>query len=142
MKSKIVTTLALSLLMSAPAFAGKGKDCSKESNYPEVSRSEVEKLVETKSATIIDVNSKDSFSKEHVPGAIHYGSHTKDFAQQLPADHDAKIVAYCGGVKCSAWKTAAEQACKLGYTNVQHFKGGLQEWTSKHGDKTSDASGA
>jgi rhodanese-related sulfurtransferase len=38
------------------------------------------------------------------------------------------IVAYCGGPACTAWKKAAQDACKLGYTNIKHFKEGISGW--------------
>jgi rhodanese-related sulfurtransferase len=139
--------LVLCLLTAVPAFAINGSkyakkmkskaatqttkmDCSNDSSYPEVTRAEVAKAAETKSATIIDVNSEESFAKEHVPGAFHFASHESEFAKMLPANKNAEIIAYCGGVKCSAWKMAAKEACKLGYTNIKHFKGGIQEWTA------------
>src|SRR5512140_1570339 len=41
---------------------------------------------------------------------------------------DARIVTYCGGPKCPQSAMAAEKLGKLGFTNVQAFEGGLEEW--------------
>ena len=55
---------------------------------------------------------------------------TADLAKVLPADKKALIVAYCANPHCGAYARAAEAAAKLGYTNVQHFKPGIQGWVS------------
>jgi len=107
-------------------------DCSKDSHYPLISKSELKSAVEKKSAVIVDVNSEESFKKAHVPGAIHFGSHSKGFAKLLPQDKDALLVAYCGGPMCEAWKKAAEEACNLGYKNIRHFKEGIKGWVAKN----------
>jgi len=106
------------------------KDCKNSELYPDVSLSDLKNLVAQKKATIIDVNSSESFQKNHIPGAIHYSSNQSHFEKMLPEKKDTLIIAYCGGPSCTAWKKAAEQACQLGYTQVKHFKGGLKEWTS------------
>jgi rhodanese-related sulfurtransferase len=130
--NKTICSLAMLLtsLVAVSAFAA-GTDCKSETNYPLITKSELSTLVQSKGVFVIDVNSKESFDKAHVPGAIHFESHEKDFATVLPQDKNAEIVAYCGGPQCTAWKKAAEQACKMGYTNIHHFKGGISGWTAK-----------
>jgi rhodanese-related sulfurtransferase len=49
-------------------------------------------------------------------------------ASLLPQDKGALIVAYCGGPKCGAYKSAAAAAKKLGYTNVKHLSAGISGW--------------
>jgi rhodanese-related sulfurtransferase len=126
MKKTIIGMLLVLGLSGAAASAG---ECDDESRYPNVEREELAGLVERKEAFIIDVNSKDSFAKARVPGAIHYGTAGKNFAKMLPEKKDTLIVAYCGGPSCTAWKKAAKEACGLGYTNIKHFKGGIKGWT-------------
>jgi rhodanese-related sulfurtransferase len=121
--------LAVAFFTAFSAFAANtNSTCANEEHYPLVSKSELKNYVQSKQAFVVDVNSSESFQKAHVPGAIHFESHEKDFAQMLPKDHNALIVAYCGGPMCSAWKKAAEQACNMGYTNVRHFKDGISGW--------------
>jgi rhodanese-related sulfurtransferase len=126
--------LAVLGLASAVAFAddkmtsASANDCNSDAHYPLISKSELKTVAQEKSAVIFDVNSADSYKKAHVPGAIHYESHEKDFATLLPAKKDAMIVAYCGGVQCEAWKKAAVEACNQGYTNIRHFKEGITGW--------------
>ena len=117
------------LLFQLNVFAAS--NCNKEENYPNVTKAELEKIVNNKSATIIDVNDDESFKSSHVPGAIHFASVEKNFATALPADKSAEIVAYCGGPMCTAWKKAARKACEMGYTNIKHFKEGIKGWNKK-----------
>ena len=126
MKSLTPLFALISLTLSASAFAAA--DCKNESNYPLISTAELQKVAQAKTATIFDVNSAESFQEAQVPGAIHFGSHKKDFAKNLPSDKSALVVAYCGGPQCTAWLSAAKEACALGYTNVKHYKEGISGW--------------
>ena len=129
MKTLVIgASLALSLSMIGFSAGAAAPNCKDEKLYPLIERPELNKFVEKKNATIVDVNTSESFNENHIPGAIHYKSHEKDFASQLPAQKDAPIVAYCGGPMCTAWKEAAEKACQLGYTNIRHFKPGITGW--------------
>lgn len=119
-------------LTGAFATASDTTSCSQDSHYPLITKSELRKVAESKEAVIIDVNSKESYQNVHVPGAIHFGSHQKDFKSLLPTQKDKLVVAYCGGVMCTAWKKAAEIACNLGYTNVKHFKEGIKGWVKNN----------
>jgi rhodanese-related sulfurtransferase len=121
------------LLMAGSVYAAPKKgvttdvDCKNETLYKHISKDELKKDIADNKAFLIDVNSKESFDKEHIGNAIHFGS-TKEFAKALPADKNAEIVAYCGGPKCTAWKKAATEACKLGYNNIRHFTDGISGW--------------
>ncbi|MEW6055473.1 MAG: rhodanese-like domain-containing protein [Bdellovibrionota bacterium] len=113
-----------------PSMAAADRDCTDEARYPNISRAELAPLVQSKKAFVVDVNSKEKFKKSGIPGALHFGSNEKVFAEKLPKEKDALIVAYCGGPMCTAWKKAAERACNLGYSNIRHFKEGLQGWAA------------
>lgn len=129
------TLIALSLILSSSAFAAKSATpkCQDEANYPEISTTELKTVAEKKEATIIDVNSKESYTETHIGDAIHYGTEKKSLAKKLPADKNALIVAYCGGPACTAWKKAAVDACKMGYTNIKHYKEGITGWKKNQG---------
>lgn len=121
--------LVLLLLGMAPMSASAAAaNCDDDSRYTEVSKQELKSLIEKKSVFVVDVNGEETFEEKHIPGAVHYGSNRKNFAKVLPSSKDSLIVAYCGGPKCTAWKRAAKEACKLGYENVRHYKGGLKGW--------------
>ena len=129
---KLLSMISI-LLLSGAVFAGD-KGCKDDSKFTDMSKAELEKVLVGKKATIVDVNSKTSFEKSRIPGAVHYGTHKKDFAKVLPKDKNALIVAYCGGKMCTAWKDAARAACEMGYKNIRHFSEGIRGWDkSKRG---------
>jgi rhodanese-related sulfurtransferase len=96
--------------------------------FPEISVADVNSLVGSKSAVIIDVNGTDSYNSGHVPGALNYDAIKDKLAANLPKDKNATIVAYCGNPKCGAYARAATAAQKLGYTNVKHMTAGIAGW--------------
>jgi rhodanese-related sulfurtransferase len=98
------------------------------SEFPDISINEVNKLAESKSAVIIDVNGDESFKAGHVPGALDFATIKDNLAASLPKKKDALIVAYCGNPKCGAYLKAAKAAQKLGYTNIKHMSAGISGW--------------
>lgn len=96
--------------------------------YPDISIADLKTAIAEKKVTVIDVNGSASYAEGHVPGAIDFVAKKDDLASALPADKGALVVAYCGGPKCSAYKAAAKEAEKLGYTNVKHLSAGISGW--------------
>lgn len=123
-----IISVVLFTLLSTTAFAET--NCESDANYPEVTKAELQKMIDEKQAVILDVNSKSSFDKQRIPGAVHFESQ-KNIADVLPKNKDGIIVAYCGGTMCTAWKKAAIAACKLNYKNIKHFKPGIKGWMQK-----------
>ena len=80
MKFLAVVTSIMMLSMTGFAYSGKTsakkatahakKMVKKHKMGEDVSLAEFKKIVASKSATIIDVNSKSSFKKAHIPGSI------------------------------------------------------------------------
>ena len=99
-----------------------------EAAVADLTAADLKSAIAAKTAVLLDANGSESFAKGHIPGAIDFTANEKDLAKVLPADKGALIIAYCGGPKCGAWKSAASAVAKLGYTNVKHFSGGLKGW--------------
>jgi rhodanese-related sulfurtransferase len=122
MRRSLKNLIAAASLVSATALMGAA------SVAPEVSLNDLKNIVASKSATIIDANSAETYDKGHIPGAVNFAKNEKNFASILPKDKNAPIVAYCGGPMCTAWEDPAKKAKELGYTNIKHFKGGIKGW--------------
>ena len=116
---KKILTLLATALCAITAQAGE---------FPDISIAEVKAAVETKKATIIDVNGTSSWKGGHIPGAVDFQSKKAEFAKVLPADKGALVIAYCGGPSCGAYAAAANAAKELGYTNVKHMSAGISGW--------------
>jgi rhodanese-related sulfurtransferase len=115
---KILFTLA-TLALAGSLHAG---------DFPEISVADLDKALEARKVTVIDVNGTDSWKQGHVPGAIDFETNKDKLAKLLPKEKDALIVAYCGGPQCGAYQAAAQAAKDLGYTNVKHLKAGISGW--------------
>ena len=96
--------------------------------FTDISINDVNKLAESKSAVIIDVNGDDSFKAGHVPGALNFAAIKDNLDRSLPKKKDALIIAYCGNPKCGAYLKVAKAAEKLGYTNIKHMSAGISGW--------------
>lgn len=99
-----------------------------EENFPNMQQGEVAAAIEADAAVLVDANGKETYEKGHLPGAVHLEAVKEDPEAALPEDKDALIVAYCGGPNCRLWTKAADELHELGYTNVRHYRGGLEEW--------------
>jgi rhodanese-related sulfurtransferase len=80
--------------------------------------------------TIFDVNSRESWSDGHVPGARHLDP-TNYSATDLPEDKDATVVFYCSNSMCRKAPIAAKRAKGMGYRNVRVMSVGIKGWRSK-----------
>lgn len=114
--------------------------------YGIVTTSELKAMIDAgKEVLIIDTMPlKDSYEKNHIPGAKQFlfpipdmdawdsketdGKSKEDFEKMLGADKNKTIVIYCGFVKCTRSHNGAVWAKKLGYTNVYRHPGGIFAW--------------
>jgi rhodanese-related sulfurtransferase len=92
-----------------------------------ISPKELLPLVERQAVIVIDVNSAQSWSKAHVPGARNLDpvGYTE---RDLPADKDAALVFYCSNPLCRKAPNAARRAEKMGYRNVKVMSAGISGW--------------
>jgi rhodanese-related sulfurtransferase len=118
---KKIITLLTSLCLAASVFAAAGK-------FADISHADLQKAIDSKTATILDVNGSESFAEGRIPGAIDFNAHASKLASLLPKDKNALIVAYCGNERCIAYRRAAMAAAELGYTNVKHYAPGIMGW--------------
>ncbi|KXK57960.1 MAG: rhodanese-like domain-containing protein [Chlorobi bacterium] len=90
----------------------------------EITKDDVATLLKNNGAMIVDARDADSYAAGHIDGAVSFAS------LQLPADKNAALVFYCGGLRCPAAGKAAKKAAEQGYTNVMVYKGGWADWSS------------
>jgi rhodanese-related sulfurtransferase len=86
-----------------------------------------ERLASSQPIGVIDVNSLQSFSKAHVPGARHLDP-VAFAASDLPADPAATLVFYCSNPMCRKAPNAARRAKQMGYADVRVLSAGISGW--------------
>jgi len=138
----MIATAAAMFVGAQSMYAQQGeKSCSKGENgssccskkkmdqpsigqIKEITKDDVSAMLKNSSAMLVDARDAESFTAGHIDGAVNFAS------LQLPADKNAALVFYCGGVRCPAAGKAAKKAVEQGYTNVMVYKGGWADWSS------------
>jgi len=93
---------------------------------PTVTPGELQQLLETRRALAFDVNSRQSWLKARVPGALNL---TPDYPpSDLPADKAATLVFYCSNMMCRKAPNAARRAKGLGHGDVRVMSAGISGW--------------
>jgi rhodanese-related sulfurtransferase len=119
----LATVAAPACVHSAPAAS----QTSEKEAFGRLSVDEVQKLVDSNGALVVDNNSPERFQKGHVPGAINarYDAVTEE---KLGADKDRTLIFYCANERCHACHKAANAAIALGYKKVFIMPAGIMGW--------------
>ena len=92
-----------------------------------VSPHALQQLIRDQRATVLDVNSRQSWLKARVPGALNLDpANYRD--SELPADKHGALVFYCSNPMCRKAPNAARRAKKLGYADVRVMSAGITGW--------------
>jgi rhodanese-related sulfurtransferase len=108
-----------------------------EQSVPEVSTSELRRILRDRSAIVIDTRTRVQFEAGHIPGA-----------RDLDAPPDAKVAAinelvdgkrhlalvlYCNGPHCKASRRLSKELIAAGFTNVKRYQLGMAIWRALGG---------
>ena len=88
---------------------------------------ELHQLMQNTPVTVIDVNSRDSWTKARVPGARNLDP-AGYAASDLPAEKDSTVVFYCSNFLCRKAPNAARRAQQMGYDDVRVMSAGISGW--------------
>ena len=92
-----------------------------------ISPSGLHEMIQKQPVTVIDVNSRQSWIKAHVPGALNLDPVNYNDSD-LPSDKESSLVFYCSNPMCRKAPTAARRAKKMGYSNVKVMSAGISGW--------------
>jgi rhodanese-related sulfurtransferase len=106
---------------------------------PEVSTSELRKILGEKSATVFDARPFMEYAVSHIPGAVNvsakpgvpismYVSDVAEVGRLVGNNKSAPIVLYCNGPFCGKSKRLSEELLAAGYTNVRRYQLGIPVW--------------
>ena len=137
-KIALMMFLALSvMLFSAGTPLGAAQEEETFTPFTTIVEAEVVKEILDGKAVgmVIDSRPKQTkYDEEHIPGALSMPTSQFDKMKGLlPADKNALIVFYCGGLKCALSHKAAYKSEEMGYTNVKVYAKGYPDWKQLHG---------
>ena len=79
--------------------------------------------------TLVDAQHPNAFRRRHLPGAVNIPAERAEaLAPVLLHDLDAPIVVYCGSWLCRTSDRVARTLRRLGYVDVQVYRGGMADW--------------
>ncbi|HTF88657.1 MAG TPA: rhodanese-like domain-containing protein [Planctomycetota bacterium] len=83
---------------------------------------------------LISVLSETDFQRASIYGSTNVPLDSPDFLQsvekQTAGDKHKRVVVYCAGSKCDASTRAANKLAAAGYTHVEDYRGGIDEWNA------------
>lgn len=86
-----------------------------------------ELLKNNENIKVIDARSKESFEKEHIPGAINLPHRSMTSENTSRLDKKLLYITYCTGIGCNASTKGALNMTKLGF-KVKELIGGIAWW--------------
>jgi rhodanese-related sulfurtransferase len=92
-----------------------------------VSPKDLHQLLQSNAATVIDVNSPQSWLAARVPGARRLDP-LAYVDGDLPRDKDGTLVFYCSNFLCRKAPNAARRAKDMGYHDVRVMSAGISGW--------------
>lgn len=97
-----------------------------------ISLPEIKQLLDSKAPVQFwNVLTDEYFKNQLIPGSRRVAlDKVGDEVRTTGLAKDSRIVVYCAGPRCPQSTMAAEKLTKLGYTDVQAFEGGIEEWSA------------
>ncbi|HEU5251145.1 MAG TPA: rhodanese-like domain-containing protein [Thermoanaerobaculia bacterium] len=152
-RAAILPLLTALATLSATAAAAPGQErpdvrhavlAEPNPRTPEVSTSDLERILGEGSATVFDTRPFREFAVSHIPGARNlsakpgvamslYVSDAAEVGRVVGGDKKAAIVLYCNGPFCGKSKRLAEELLAAGYTDVRRYQLGIPVWRALGG---------
>ena len=90
---------------------------------------ELYQKINNKSVSVFDMNSRQSWLQNRVPGALNLDP--MQFTEKgLPEDKSSLLVFYCSNPMCRKAPNAAKKAQSMGFENVKVMPAGISGWVS------------
>jgi rhodanese-related sulfurtransferase len=109
------------------------------SGVAEISTDELERILQDRSAVVLDTRPHQEWSISHIPSAINvapkpgvpmafYTSDAAEVERLVNGDKSQPLVLYCNGPYCGKSKRVAGALLKEGYTDVRRYQLGAPVW--------------
>jgi rhodanese-related sulfurtransferase len=108
-----------------------------EQSAPEVSTSELRRILRDRSAIVIDTRTRVQFETGHIPGArdldVTPAAQAAAIMELVNGQRDLALVLYCNGPHCKASQRLAEVLIASGFSDVKRYQLGMAVWRALGG---------
>lgn len=96
----------------------------------EISRTDVERMIDSGEATLVEVLDESQYADFHLPGAINVplGGDFGEAIERAVPDKSRPVIVYCWDSDCTASPTAAKRMRQMGYEQVYDYAAGKADW--------------
>lgn len=141
----LAAPMALSLVVVSTAKPGEpAKLVPQEDAGGEITTEELQVLLATGGATILDARPYREYAISHIPGAVNvapkpgvpmsmYVSDVAEIGRLLNGNKAAPLVLYCNGPHCGKSRRLAAELRDAGYSNVRRYQLGIPTWRAAGG---------
>jgi rhodanese-related sulfurtransferase len=119
------SALLLAAAGAAGMFGGRLRAFAAEGSFTTVTSEQLAAMLQRKDFFFVNVHTPYEGEIKNTDAFIVFDK-IADNLDKLPKDKNAKIVLYCRSGRMSA--IAAQQLANLGYTQVSHLSGGMNDW--------------
>lgn len=110
----------------------------------EISTEELQTILSSRSATVLDARPAAEYAISHIPGAVNvapkpgvpmsmYVSDVAEIGRLVRNNKSASLVLYCNGLHCGKSKRLASELLDAGYSNVRRYQLGIPMWRAAGG---------
>jgi rhodanese-related sulfurtransferase len=110
----------------------------------EISTEELQTILSSRSATVLDARPAAEYGISHIPGAVNvapkpgvpmsmYVSDVAEIGRLVHGNKSAPLVLYCNGLHCGKSKRLASELLEAGYSNVRRYQLGIPMWRAAGG---------
>lgn len=144
-RSALAAPMVLSLVVVCTAQPSEpAKLIPKVDAGREVTTEELQVLLVTSGATILDARPYREYAISHIPGAVNvapkpgvpmsmYVSDVAEIGRLLNGNKAAPLVVYCNGPHCGKSRRLAAELRDAGYSNVRRYQLGIPTWRAAGG---------
>ena len=144
-RSALAALMVLSVVVVRTEEPGKpARPIPQEEGGREVTTEELQVLLATNSATILDARPYREYAISHIPGAVNvapkpgvpmsmYVSDVAEIGRLVKGNTTAPLVLYCNGPHCAKSRRLATELREAGYANVRRYQLGIPTWRAAGG---------
>jgi rhodanese-related sulfurtransferase len=139
----LVGSVLIAVALAGPAPA-QGPAPNAGESTREITTDELQTILSTGSATVLDARPAREYAISHIPGALNvapklgvamslYVSDVVEIGRLVRGNKSASLVLYCNGVHCGKSRRLAAELLDEGYRDIRRYQVGIPAWRAAGG---------